>query len=182
MLSQLIQRPNLERDLEVFRAQWRRNFLMHGDISWENVIVSSTPTSASDLLIVDWEMADIGDSGWDIGVVLRSFLSAWILAGQRSRRYQEEVTAGPAPPPFDLMRALTLAFWIGYERARGFDAATSRFELERGMRFAALQLAFVALEIGRLRLKFHSSAIEAVDIAFRLFQDPQPPVRNLLGA
>jgi hypothetical protein len=51
------------------------------------------------------------------------------------------------------------------------------------MRFAALQMAFMALQLGRrVGPELHSSALEAVDVALRLFQNPQPPVRNLLGA
>jgi len=181
-VSELIQRrPNAERVLDAFRGQWRRDCLMHGDVSWENVIVSSAPAPASNLLIVDWEMADIGDSGWDVGVVLRSFLAAWSLAYQAGRD-QREVAAGPAPPSVQAVRALTLAFWTGYARARGFDSVRSRLELERGMQFAALQMVFVALEFGRPKPELHPSAIEAVDAALSLFQDPRRPVQSLLGA
>jgi hypothetical protein len=181
-LRELIRRrPDVERILDAFRAQWRRDCLMHGDVSWENVIVSSGAPPASDLLIVDWEMADIGDSGWDTGVVLRSFLAAWLFAHQAGR-YKAEFAAGPAPPSIQVVRALTLAFWTGYARERGFDPTESRFELERGMQFAALQMAVVALELGRPKPQFHASAIEAVGVALSLFQNPRQPVQSLLGA
>ena len=176
-------RPDLSRLVDTFRTQWRQECLLHGDVSWENVLVSLTPMSQPNLLIVDWEMADIGDPAWDAGVVLRSFLSAWLLASQ-TRRNPREVPAGSGPPPIETMRALALAFWTAYARARGFDAETSRRELERSMQFAALQMAHVALEIGRsgqLKPEIGSSTLEVVDVAFTLFQNPQPPVRHLLG-
>ena len=180
-LSELVrQRPNLLRMLDAFRAQWRWDCLMHGDVSWENVIVTSATTQAPDLLIVDWEMADIGDPGWDVGVVLRSFLPAWVLDGQ-PRRGQQGDEAGSRRPPIQAVRALTLAFWNGYVRARGFDVAQSQLELERGMRFAALQIVFAALEISRhLRPEHLSSAMSSVGVALSLFQSPQVPARNLL--
>jgi hypothetical protein len=150
-LNELIRRkPDLRRALDTFRAQWRRDCLMHGDVSWENVVVSSAHEPIADLLIVDWEMADIGDSGWDVGVVLRSFLAAWILARQATWN-KAEVTLGPAPPSIPTTRALALAFWTSYARARGFDSTNSRFELERGMQFAALQMVFVALGFGSIK-------------------------------
>ena len=182
-LSELVrQRPNLVRMLDAFREQWRWDCLMHGDVSWENVIVTSATTQAPDLLIVDWEMADIGDSGWDVGVVLRSFLPAWVLDGQPRRSPQGD-KAGSRRPPIQAVRALTLAFWNGYARERGFDAAQSQLELERGMRFAALQMVFAALEISRyLKPEHHSAAISSVGVALSLFQSPQVPARNLLDA
>jgi len=175
--------PELGRLLDKFRMEWRQDCLIHGDVSWENVLVFMKPAQQSDVLIVDWEMADVGDPAWDAGAILRSFLSAWLLANRESFVCRN-IQAGSGPPPIETMRALTLAFWTAYARARRFDAATSRLELERSMQFASLQMAHVALEIGRsghLKPEISSSTLEVVGVAFKLFQNPQPPVRFLLG-
>jgi len=180
-LIELVRRqPGLESDLDAFAAKWRQDCLLHGDISWENVLVSSAPTEGRDLLIVDWEMADIGDAGWDVGIVLRSFLAGWIRAVQTAGEPSENAV-DPAEPSFSVMRALAFAFWTGYARARGFDAAQSRSEVERGMRFAALQIAVITLGQGPFEPEVQSFAIEAARIAFNLFQHPQAPVRALLA-
>ena len=68
----LQQHKEFEALLDALGGEWRFDSLIHGDMKWDNVLVF--PGSAElDFQIVDWEMADCGDAGWDVGAVLQSF-------------------------------------------------------------------------------------------------------------
>ena len=109
--------------LDAIGAEWRFDSLIHGDMKWDNVLVFPTPAGL-DFRIVDWEMADCGDAGWDVGAVLQSFFSVWIMSMPIGSGLPPEAYIGMASQPLEAMRPVLKAFWQSYASTRGFDAAT----------------------------------------------------------
>ena len=68
----LQQHADFQALLDALGAEWRFDSLIHGDMKWDNVLVFPAPVDL-DFRIVDWEMADCGDAGWDVGAVFQSF-------------------------------------------------------------------------------------------------------------
>jgi thiamine kinase-like enzyme len=172
--------PNLRHSLNAFCDDWRFDCLMHDDMNWDNVIAYPLTSLAPEIRLVDWELADIGDAGWDLGKILQGFLAAWMINEQPAAALKPGPQIGRAPRGLEMIRPVTLAFWSAYARTRGFNAERSRAELDRSMRFAAFQLARTAI--------FHSSrlpdndpsAIELVKASLDPLQDPRQPAADLV--
>jgi aminoglycoside phosphotransferase (APT) family kinase protein len=50
------------------RSRWRRMCLVHGDLKHDNVLVCGAG-AARPVVVVDWEMARIGDPAWDLAAL-----------------------------------------------------------------------------------------------------------------
>jgi aminoglycoside phosphotransferase (APT) family kinase protein len=94
--------PDAVEALERLRDEWRPTRLIHGDIKWNNVLVrldaaapapthpcapapprpsaSAPPRSLpSGIVLLDWELAQLGDPAWDVGAVLHAFILDAVL-------------------------------------------------------------------------------------------------------
>ena len=141
----LQQHKDFEGLLDALGAEWRFDSLVHGDMKWDNVLVYSG-TGELDFRIVDWEMADFGDAAWDVGAVLQSFLSVWIMSMPIASGVPPEAYVSMAAQPLDAMRPVLKSFWEAYSKTRKFGKDQSNGELERCMRFAAARLVWSAIE------------------------------------
>jgi hypothetical protein len=66
-LSALLQQHrDFEGLLDALGAEWRFDSLVRGDMKWDNVLIYPVG-GGLDFRIVDWEMADFGDTAWDVG-------------------------------------------------------------------------------------------------------------------
>lgn len=54
-------------------AQWPRAQLIHGDMKWQNCRLQGERC-----VFIDWELADRGDSLWDLAGLCQSWLKHWI--------------------------------------------------------------------------------------------------------
>ncbi len=52
-------------------SHWRPECVIHGDLKWDNVVVTNRPDDC--VKLVDWELATFGDPAWDVAGVLQSF-------------------------------------------------------------------------------------------------------------
>jgi hypothetical protein len=172
--------PNLRHSLNAFCDDWRFDCLMHDDMNWDNVIAHPLTSPAPEIRLVDWELADIGDAGWDIGKVLQGFLAAWMIKAQVASTSRPEAQTGRALQGLEMIRPLTMAFWSAYAQARGFNAERSQVELDRGMRFAAFQLARTAIFHSSRLPDSDPSAIELIQASLDPLQDPRRPVADLV--
>ena len=118
----LQQHKDFEGLLDALGAEWRFDSLIHGDMKWDNVLVFPAGDGL-DFRIADWEMADFGDAAWDVGAVLQSFLSAWIMSMPIASGMPPEAYVGMAAQPFEAMRPVLKVFWRTYAATRGFDEA-----------------------------------------------------------
>ncbi len=78
----------LLRDAPALRAavgkaarSWRREAVIHGDVRWDNVVVTLDPrTDRERLLLIDLEFADVGDPAWDVAGALAEPLAVAAVA------------------------------------------------------------------------------------------------------
>jgi hypothetical protein len=139
MLAVLPQYPALLHTLLALRYEWVFDSLIHGDMKWDNLVVSEEGDEPQ-LRVVDWELADIGDAAWDAGAVIAAYIGAWMLMLSASGTSPAEV-----PTRFAEMRQALRAFWTTYAATRGLQAVARPY-LERCMRFAAARLALTVFE------------------------------------
>jgi Ser/Thr protein kinase RdoA (MazF antagonist) len=114
--------------------------LVNHDLKWDNVVLGPAgPSTAAGVVLLDWELAGLGDPAWDLGCLLA-----------------EHLVRDTGPPSVDVAAAELLA---GYA-----DGARLRREVvpvlaHRATLAAGLRIAQLALEIAYTPLSGESGAI-----------------------
>ena len=175
----LQQHKDFEGLLDALGAEWRFDSLIHGDMKWDNVLVFSTENGL-DFRIADWEMADFGDAAWDVGAVLQSFLSTWIMSMPIGSGLPPEGYIGMAAQPLDAMRPVLKAFWESYAKTRGFSQDEERRELVRSMRFGAARLTWAAIEQRLYVSQLDPAATALLQVSLNILKDPERAARDFI--
>jgi hypothetical protein len=182
-LSAIVQQhPEFQTLLDAIGAEWRFDSLIHGDMKWDNVLVFPTPDGNLDFRIVDWEMADLGDADWDVGAILQSFLTVWILSMPIASGLPPERYVAMAAQPIELMRPVLQAFWKTYAAMRGFGEDDRKRVLERSMRFGAARLVWSVFEQRLYMTQLDPAALALLQVSLNILKNPAQAVVDLLGA
>lgn len=165
-LFQTIQRyPEFPRLLAELRAGWKIETLIHGDIKWDNFLV----TPEGGVHLVDWELADFGDPCWDAGAVLQGFLASWVTSIQAP----PGSTADFAQLPLPRLRPAIRAFWRAYVAALGIDAAEADRRLDLAVRYGAARMVQTAYEYLQFSQEIAGPAVWLLQVSLNLLQDPR---------
>jgi hypothetical protein len=167
--------------LDALRAGWRASCLIHGDLKWDNVLVATGPSGrhVPRPVLVDWEMAALGDPAWDVGVLLGEFLAFWLLSIPLTGETPPERATELARYPLAELRPALRAFWAAYRQARAPCAAGD--ELERAVRYGAAWLLQTAIERTQLAIQVPGALIVMLQLSLNLLQDPRNAADQLLG-
>lgn len=161
---------------------WHPTSLIHGDVKWDNLVrVPGHPGQApAHLLLVDWELAGPGDPRWDVGTLLSTFLSSWVMSIPMAGDGASQLVR-LAMFPVQSMQPAARAFWAGYRstaRLYGDGAATF---LDGAMRFAAGRLVQTAFEYLQMSSHLSANAVAMVQLAANVMRRPQRAATSLLG-
>ncbi len=141
--SHLLQQfPALLASLLDLKHEWRFDSLIHGDMKWDNLLISPGRDGQPEVRVVDWELTDIGDASWDVGSVFASYLIYWLLAEPASSAGWNAQTGDK----FASMRRAMGDFWQSYAKALYLPAAVASEYLWRCLRFAAARIALAVFE------------------------------------
>ncbi|MFY9893698.1 MAG: T3SS effector HopA1 family protein [Xanthobacteraceae bacterium] len=77
-IEMLRQLPDVMTALSIVQADWTPSCLSHGDVKWDNFVVVPREDGSA-LMVVDWELADIGDPCWDVAGVLAAYVQYWLF-------------------------------------------------------------------------------------------------------
>lgn len=102
-----LQRCHEVRDgMERLRVGWRRICLTHGDVKTDNLLAGGDAGDA--MLLIDWELADLGDPMWDVACALVAVVQPWLIGA---------AVAGTAAKPENAANAIldaARALWAAY--------------------------------------------------------------------
>lgn len=169
-LFQVLHRyPEFPRLLAELRAGWRIETLIHGDVKWDNFLVSQDGKSA---FLVDWELADFGDPSWDAGAVLQGFLTSWITSIQMAPGNPANI-ADFAHLPLPKLRPAIRAFWNAYVAALGIDRAEADRRLDRAVRYGAARMVQTAYEFLQYSAEIAGPAVWLLQVSQNLLKDPR---------
>jgi hypothetical protein len=176
-LTQAIQEtPGLTAGLPALRAYWQYDSLTHGDMKWDNCL-----QRGEELVIVDWELADLGDGAWDVATIFKEYIASILM----NRAMREAAAARDAPQPpeitLDTTRPSLCAFWKGYAEGRGLSGAAADLYLDRAVRFTAGRLVVAVLEYCTFAKNLDSTARTMLDYARRILEHPQIAAAQLAG-
>ena len=162
--------------LEDLRREWQPSALVHGDVKWDNFIVS--PNGRAALKLVDWELADVADPCWDAGAVLQAYLSSWIFSIPANGAGLHDCIP-EAKHPLESMQPAIQAFWSSY--INGLAGGQPRGLLERSLRYAAARMIQTAYEHMHYMPRITSSGVLLLQTSFNILARPQEAVESLLG-
>lgn len=102
VLDFVASRPALVAGLRRTRGAWRRVALIHGDLKHDNLLVNCSDR----IVVIDWEMAAIGDPTWDLaGLMSRPLLVSetetgnWSNTAKATARRMIETYRSVVPVP-----------------------------------------------------------------------------------
>ena len=182
LIAIIRQYPRLERALDALREGWRPDTLIHGDIKWENFMLASDGGGDDiGLKLVDWELADFGDAGWDVGAIFQTYLAYWLTALPIGGDAPAGMLIEQGPFPLEGMHPALAAFWGAYVEARGLPPAEAEAALERAVRYCGARLLQAAYEQCYLASQVGPHALRLLQVGLNILENPRQARTALLG-
>jgi hypothetical protein len=184
MLSLIQRYPNFPRRLDALHAGWRRDTLVHGDMKFENCVVTSTDAASGDvaLKVVDWEIADLGDPRWDVGSMLQSWISYWIFSMPADGTVSDpDQLAARAQYPLERMRPAIRAFWQTYTTTAGVSGQAERELLDTCISFGGARMVQTVFESMYQMTQLTPHAIFMLQVSLNILEEPRAAVAELLA-
>ena len=183
-LFDLVQRyPTFAESLEAIRTAWTRNRLIHGDLKWDNCVITWPDGSdgAPRVVFADWELADLGDPAWDVGAMLQTWLVPWIQSipvapGAAPRQLTES-----AGVPLPSMQPALRAFWTTYAERRALAADEREDFAERAVRSAGARMIQTAYESLATLQQLTPQMILLLQVSLNVLTRPQQARRELFA-
>ena len=162
--------------LDRLRASWREESLIHGDMKFENCMVT-----ADGIRIVDWELADIGDPLWDAGSIVQAYLNWWINGTTIVPGAPLALSPGGSAYPLDTIAPAIRAFWTAYSGAMRFPAEELDAKLERTIACAGARLLQTVYEASAYAQALSPQAILQVQASMNLLRRSRDVASELIG-
>lgn len=184
LLKVVQQYPTLYESLEELYSGWRRETLIHGDIKWDNVIISpkeGNNGSGFKMNIVDWESASIGDPAWDIGSIFQEFLKFWLYFLPTTGRESAEQLITSTSYPISNIQPAIRAFWSAYAKNSGIGGREANELLIRSTKFCAARLVQSAYESLYSSAEFPNTIVYMIQTSLNIFHRTNNAIIQLLG-
>ncbi|HUR79184.1 MAG TPA: phosphotransferase, partial [Thermoanaerobaculia bacterium] len=162
--------PDFGQALDRLRAGWRRDALIHGDMKFDNVVVCGDDDT---MHVVDWELADAGDSAWDVASILQAYLTWWIATLSETREQ--------AMYPLETIQPAMHAFWDAYSAARKLTGRENAAELERAVSYAGARMLQTVYESLAFAPAITQHAVWQVQACMNILKQPAAAATDLLG-
>ncbi|MEZ4571350.1 MAG: phosphotransferase [Thermomicrobiales bacterium] len=152
---------------------------MHHDLKWDNILVyPKEETGPTEVKIIDWEMAGIGDPCWDVGTLLSEFVAFWALS---IPVVGGEPYEGLAKYPIEDMQPAIRA--SGRElcvEAMEFDQAKARERL-MSVSFAGARLIQTAYERTQTMTHLTPHIYLLLQLSLNIMEAPEDAAEGLFG-
>lgn len=171
------------RSFEKLRHQWQADTLIHSDLKWDNCLVhvDTSLRPASRIKIVDWELARIGDSCWDIGTIFSEYLNFWLSSIPVSDGLPPGQAVSLAWFPLEKMRPALRSFWNAYIQYRKIEPEALTNRLQRATGYAGARLVQSAFEELQTETKISNKAICLLQLGANIMARPAEAAVQLLG-
>ncbi|MBC8067424.1 MAG: phosphotransferase [Deltaproteobacteria bacterium] len=179
----LQQRVELARQLDALRRSWRIETAVHCDIKADNLLLVGdvAGTGAIDVRVVDWELVQLGDPGWDVGAMFKDFVMHWILSMPISKQMTSARMMDAAIHPLTGFQAGLRALWRAYQGASELHATESNDLLLRSSGYAAAWLVQSAYESAQRASELGNHEVMMLQVAANVLADPAEAALRLFG-
>jgi hypothetical protein len=169
--------------LDTLRSTWCVETFIHNDLKWDNCLVHAGEGSkrATQMKIIDWELANFGDPAWDVGSALAEYLGFWLLSIPITGETPPEQWIALAQFPLEDMQPAMRAFWTSYARhSQSGEVAASRL-LYKAMQFSAARLIQIAMEQTQMTAQLTGNTLAILQVSYNILTAPQQAIVHLLG-
>jgi aminoglycoside phosphotransferase (APT) family kinase protein len=135
-LVRQLRRTDLLDVLEEVAGCWTPGALVHGDVTFADLLCAADPEQDRPVSVVRWETAGRGDPRWDVGCLIAEFLWSWLGRAELVADEGLDAWTVPADPPFGAVREEICAAVDGYAAER----AVSPGDRRQWIRFAGFAL------------------------------------------
>ena len=146
-------------------------------MKFDNVVVCEAQTGEQTMHVVDWELADVGDSAWDVASILQAYLTWWIATLQRVPAEGTDA----AQYPLETIQPAMHAFWAAYVSSRGIAPREADAELERAVSYAGARMLQTVYESMAWAPSLTQHAVWQVQACINILQQPAAAATDLLG-
>jgi aminoglycoside phosphotransferase (APT) family kinase protein len=174
--------PGAMAALDRLRDEWRPTRLVHGDFKWSNVLVeqdtAGIPVRA---LLLDWEMAQLGDPAWDVGAVMHAFIAEAVLGLELTDGTSPEAAAGLLGTLIPRLLPAHRDFWSGYLAVARLTDAEAETLVRRLTSHVAARLLKSAYEWSQAEVRMPRSAAAILQLGINMLLSPDAAREVVLG-
>jgi aminoglycoside phosphotransferase (APT) family kinase protein len=168
--------------LDRLRNEWRPTRLIHGDFKWNNVLLQQDNAGIPiRVLLLDWELAQVGDPAWDVGAALHAFLTEAILKLELTDGTRPEVAAELLGAVIPKLHSAHRDFWAGYLAAACLTDAEANTLLSRLSGHVATRLLKSAYEWSQAEARMPRSAAAILQLGINMLVRPDAARELVLG-
>ncbi len=168
--------PVLFEGLRKISDAWNADTLIHGDMRLSNIVLGEVSSGEPAVLLVDWELCDIGDKRWDLGALTQAFLSFAVASqspGLRTTALKHDTWLS------EKFLRIPAAFWAGYCSSTCISRADRPWFVSECLEFAAARLIQSAYEYLQLAPAFSCGAQAMIQLSLEVFRSPHEMARSL---
>jgi Ser/Thr protein kinase RdoA (MazF antagonist) len=175
----------LGEQLNRLRKQWQPDTVIHNDVRSDNLLLSSPDAGGepglSDVLLVDWEMVQVGDPAWDVAGALQDLVLFWINSMPLSEAIGVEELAARAGRPWRAIQVALRAFWHGYQQEAGLTPAEADRLLSRAVSFSAARMIQTVYEWAQPMNALPAQAVLLLQVSANVLEDPDEAQTRFYG-
>lgn len=182
VIQALQAQPDAVAALDRLRDGWRPTRLIHGDFKWNNVLIQQDSGGMpARVLLLDWELAQLGDPAWDVGAALHAFIAEAVLGLELTDGTSPEAAAGLLGGVISRLLPAHRDFWSGYlEAARRTDPEAGAI-LDRLPGHVATRLIKSAYEWSQAEVRMPRSAAAILQLGINMLLSPDTAREVVLG-
>jgi aminoglycoside phosphotransferase (APT) family kinase protein len=182
VIQALQSRPEAMAALDQLHDDWRPSRLIHGDFKWSNVLVQQDGTGIPvRALLLDWEMAQLGDPAWDVGSALHAFITEAVLELEAIDGTKPEAAAGLLGAVLARLLPAHRDFWSRYLEAARLTEAEARDLRDRLPGHVAARLLKSAFEWSQAEVQMPRSAAAILQLGINMLLRPDAAREVVLG-
>ncbi len=168
--------------LDRLRDEWRPSTVIHGDFKWNNVLVQQDSAGIpAQVVLLDWEMAQLGDPAWDVGGALHALIMEAVLGLEPADGTSPEAAAELLGAVIAGLRPAHSDFWACYLAAAGLPDVEARALLDRLPSHVAARLVQSAYEWSHAEVRMPRSAAAILQLGINMLLWPGDAREVVLG-
>ncbi|MES2630052.1 MAG: phosphotransferase [Bacteroidota bacterium] len=161
------------------KHEWQASHFIHGDVKWINFLVADHRTDPK-LVLIDWELADIGDPLWDVAGLVQSYIAMWVF-GLDNDPFRTELMPGMDPFNIPAIQKPVQLLLTTYLELQQIPEDRHSQTLTRIMEYVAVRIIQTSVEGVLGSDVIAANNIRCLQLAFNIFNDPEHALGELLG-
>lgn len=146
----LQQSKGLQQAFTRLHQDWKPTHLCHNDIRSENILLTRSAVNAAvtGLVLIDWELAGVGDPAWDIASVFSEYATYWIDTIPTASQFPSSQFSHWASFNIEHIQQMTIGFWNQYQQDAQISLNKESLDnlLYRALNFVPVRLVQSAVE------------------------------------